>query len=376
MRVFGVLLMALLGAQPMHFEKTTIADNLTGGYQVIPCDVNGDGRPDLIALASGMPDLVWFENPTWERHILATNLPHMINAACWTRSPHSTPTIAVAYEFATEPKDSQGIVSVLTPNGDPRKPWKATEIDRLPTSPRLRWADIDGTGNKVLVNAPLAGPNAYGPDYRGHVPLAYYRPGMWKRQVIGDQEEGILHGIFVTDWDHNGRDAILIGSFLGIHLYRFGQDGKWSRTEIGAGSPLPWPRSGSSDITVGHCGNQPFVAAIEPWHGNEVAVYRTTGTSWQRQVIDDTLLDAHTIQTADLYGDGCDEIVAGFRGQPYGVYLYAWAGTKWNRQILDQGGVSAASCSIVDLDGKGKHSIACIGSATHNLVLFTMPAGS
>ena len=91
-------------------------------------------------------------------------------------------------------------------------------------------------------------------------------------------------------------------------------------------------------------------------------------------MIDDTLLDAHTIQTADLDGDGCDEIVAGFRGKPYGVYLYARDGSKWNRQILDQGGVSAASCSIVDLDRKGQQSIACIGSATHNLVLFTMPS--
>ena len=126
---------------------------------------------------------------------------------------------------------------------------------------------------------------------------------------------------------------------------------------------------------MGGCGNQRFVAAIEPWHGNEVAVYRATGPSWQRQVIDDTLLDAHTIQTADLDGDGCDEILAGFRGKPYGVYLYVRDGSKWNRQILDQGNVSAASCSIVDLDGKGQQSIACIGSATHNLVLLTMPSG-
>ena len=69
MRVFDVFVMALLAVQPMHFEKTTIADDLVGGYQVIPCDVNGDGRPDLIALASGMTDLVWFENPTWDRHV-------------------------------------------------------------------------------------------------------------------------------------------------------------------------------------------------------------------------------------------------------------------------------------------------------------------
>ena len=134
------------------------------------------------------------------------------------------------------------------------------------------------------------------------------------------------------------------------------------------------PRAAAATSPLARCGNERFVAAIEPWHGNEVAVYRATGASWHRQVIDNTLLDAHTIQTADLDGDGCDEIVAGFRGKPYGVYIYARDGAKWNRQILDQGGVSAASCSIVDLDGKGQHSIACIGSATHNLVLFTMPS--
>jgi hypothetical protein len=31
------------------------------------------------------------------------------------------------------------------------------EIDRIPTSHRLRWADIYGSRKKVLVNAPLTG---------------------------------------------------------------------------------------------------------------------------------------------------------------------------------------------------------------------------
>jgi hypothetical protein len=359
----------LLAAQPLHFEKQVLANDLAGGYQVISCDVNGDGKPDLIALASGMTDLLWFENPTWERHVMASNLPRMINAACWARAPHSIPTIAVAYEFSTNPQESLGIVSLLAAGADPRKPWTASEIDRLPTSHRLRWANVDSGPDKVLVNAPLADSNAHGPDYHGHVPLVYYRPGDWKRRLISDLEEGILHGIFVTDWDHNGRDALLIGSFLGIHLYQFGQNSQWTRTEISPGSPKPWPKSGTSDITVGRCGNERFLATIEPWHGNEVAVYRG-GAPWRREVIDDTLLDAHTIQTGDLDGDGCDEIVAGFRGQPYGVYIYHWDGSGWRRQILDQGGVSAASCAIVDTHGNGKFDIACIGSATHNLVLY------
>ena len=71
----------------------------------------------------------------------------------------------------------------------------------MPTSHRLRFADIDGTGRKVLVNFPLIGSQAVAPDYRDHVPLLMYRPGEWKREVITDTEEGVVHGIDATDWN-------------------------------------------------------------------------------------------------------------------------------------------------------------------------------
>ena len=87
-------------------------------------------------------------------------------------------------------------------------------------------------------------------------------------------------------------------------------------------------------------------------------------------MIDNTLLDAHTIEVADLNQDTNDEIVVGFRGKPYGIYMYSWNGAKWNRQVLDEGGISAAGCVVADLDGNGHPDIACIGSATHNLVLY------
>jgi hypothetical protein len=140
--------------------------------------------------------------------------------------------------------------------------------------------------------------------------------------------------------------------------------------EIARGSPESWPKSGASDVAVGLLGRERFLAAIEPWHGNEVVVYQGSGQSWKRVVIDDSLSDAHTIQTIDLDGDGRDEIVAGFRGKPYGVYIYRFRGEKWNREILDEGRVSAASCVAADLDEDGKPEIACIGQATHNLVLW------
>jgi hypothetical protein len=268
----------------------------------------------------------------------------------------------LASEFANQAKDSIGLVSVLRPNGDPREPWTATEIDRLTTSHRLRVADIFGNGKPVVVNAALTGAAATAPDYRDQTPLVYYVPGEWKRRVISTENSGVVHGIFITDWD--GREGILTASFNGIHLFRYGKDARWTRTEIAKGDPAAWPKSGSSDIAIGHLGKARFLAAIEPWHGNQVAVYSERGGKWEREVIDTTLSDGHTIQVADLNGDGNAEIVAGFRGAPHSVYVYTYDGTtkRWNRSDLDNGTMGAAACAIADLNKDGRPDIACIDS--------------
>jgi hypothetical protein len=367
------------GEGTSHFSQQTLATDLAGGYQVVACDLNGDGKPDLIALGSDMTDLVWFENPRWQRHVIASNLRNMINAAAWDIDGDGVPEIAVAYGFSMRPAESVGNIAILHHNSDPRQLWSLHEIDRLPTSHRLRWANIDGSGERVLINAPLVGANAHPPDYRGHVPLVYYRPGDWKRNVVSDAEQGILHGIYVTDWFGDGRDELLIGSFLGVHLYRYERKGGWSRTQITTGNPGPWPKSGTSDIAVGRLRGERFLATIEPWHGNQVVVYRETprdgpGRSWNREVIDMSSLDGHTILTADFDNDGSDEIIAGYRGKPYGVYLYKFRDEKWKREPIDSGGMSAAGCAIADLDGNGHPAIACIGSATHNLKVYRVTA--
>jgi len=371
-RLLGFFLaLPLAAANPAaRFAEHVIATGLKGGYQVVVADLNHDGKPDLIALASGMPELVWYENPTWERHVIAGGLARMINCVTVPVKGDPIPEIVLASEFANQAKNSLGVVSVLRHNGDPREPWTVTEIDRYPTSHRLRTADIDGSGNRVVINQPLTGDKAEAPDYRGQTPLFFYRPGEWKRQVISEENSGIVHGIYVIDWDGDGRDEILTASFTGIHLFKPAKDGRWSRTEIAKGDPAPWPKSGSSDIAVGKLGRNRFIAAIEPWHGNQVAVYRQQNGRWERQVIDDSLVDGHTIATADFDQDGNDEIVAGFRGTGRSVYLFNAedsTGLRWSRDVLDDGGMAAAACAVADLNGDRRPDVVCIGSATANL---------
>jgi hypothetical protein len=345
-----------------------IAADLKGGYQVVPFDVNRDGRKDLIALASGMSELVWFENPSWTRHVLATGMSRMINlAAC-----EGVNEIVVAQAFENQPAKSLGIVSLLTPGADRTQPWSVREIDRLPTSHRLRCADIEGTRREVIVNAPLAGSNASPPEYKDHIPLVYYRPGEWKRILIGDQTEGVMHGIFVTPWNRGRRDCVLTASFQGLHAWCLEGKGTWRRTEIHKADPAAWPKSGASDVALGLLGRKRFLAAIEPWHGNQVAIYTQAraGGAWTRQVIDDTLVDGHTIVTVDLDQDSRMEIVAGYRGKGRSVLVYSaedTSGSKWRRTVLDDGGMAAAACAAVDLNRDRRPDLACIGAATTNL---------
>ncbi|MGH9836461.1 MAG: FG-GAP-like repeat-containing protein [Blastocatellia bacterium] len=359
---------------PAKFAERTIATDLIGGYQVVATDVNRDGKLDLIALASGMNELVWFENPGWQRRVLASNVSRAINCAAWDIDGDGIPEIALAHEFANDPARSVGVVSLLKHKGDPSQPWEMTEIDRLSTSHRLRWMDIDGNGKKVLLNAPLAGATVKPPDYKGAVPLVFYRPGSWKREVISEELDGVLHGVFITDWDKDGREEILAASFLGIDLFSFGKNRQWRRTRLANGNPDPSPKSGSSEIAVGRLGRDRFLCAIEPWHGNQVVVYHQQKEgqkqAWRRQVIDATLNDGHTLLAADLNPDGRDEIIAGYRGQGRSVYIYSAddsTGSRWSRQILDDGGIAAAGCAVADLNGDRRPDVACIGAATANL---------
>ena len=89
--------------------------------------------------------------------------------------------------------------------------------------------------------------------------------------------------------------------------------GQWTPTRLVGGDPSAWPKSGSSEIVVGHLGRERFLATIEPWHGNTVVVYRPVAGAWTRHVIDGSVTDGHTMVVGDVDGDGQDEIVVGER---------------------------------------------------------------
>src|ERR1700722_4840852 len=118
-----LLLLALpLLAQPAKFREHVVATGLTGGYQVVVADMNHDGKPDLIALASGLKELAWYENPGWQKHVIVEGIRQPINVTVVNLDSNGIPVLALAHEFAPQAKRSLGIVSILESTGDPNAP--------------------------------------------------------------------------------------------------------------------------------------------------------------------------------------------------------------------------------------------------------------
>lgn len=363
----------------ISFTAHTIDTGLKGGYQSVIVDLNRDGKLDVIGLASSIDHLAWYENPgfkagapadtPWPKHVMVTGVAGLINAAAHDLTGDGIPEVAVAHDFATVYAKSRGTVSILTHQKDPREPWSIREIDRAPTAHRLRWAPIDARGSKVLINSPLIGAMATAPDYKDKSPIFWYKPDEWIRHTLTDADEGVVHGITVAAWDNPKQDAVISASFVGIHAHQY-RGGRWERTRIVSGDPGAWPQSGSSDVVVGRAGRNRFIAAIEPWHGNKVVVYTRDDGEWTRRVIDESIVDGHTIVKGDFDGDGRDEIVVGERRGKRSAYLYRATSDRadtWEKQVLDDGNMAGAGCDVGDLNGDKRPDIVCIGTFTANL---------
>jgi len=86
------------------------------------------------------------------------------------------------------------------------------------------------------------------------------------------------------------------------------------------------------------------------------------------------MINGHALAVADLNGDGRDEIVAGFRGKGFQLYIFSAedkSGERWTRQVLDAGGIAAADCRVADFNGNGHPAIACSGASTSNVKMYS-----
>src|ERR1041384_2629261 len=145
--------------QQVQFKEHVIEANIPGGYAVIVTDINHDGKPDVIGMTQQVKELKWYENPTWEPHVMVQDIAGMVNLAAHDVDGDGVPEIAIESGFSMNASKSEGLVWLLQHQGYPKQLWKAIHVDALTTSHHIAWADVDGDGKKELINAPLIGAN-------------------------------------------------------------------------------------------------------------------------------------------------------------------------------------------------------------------------
>jgi hypothetical protein len=98
---------------PVEFRPHVIEPHMPGGYALAVADMNKDGRPDIIGVSQRVTELAWYENPTWERHVMVANMETPIYAAAADIDGDGSPEVAFQSSFAMVPAKSEGLVWVL-----------------------------------------------------------------------------------------------------------------------------------------------------------------------------------------------------------------------------------------------------------------------
>ena len=327
----------LMSAPPLRFERHEI-DSFPAGYQVAVADVDGDGRPDVIALSTEANRVDWYENPTWKRRPVA-RVGRPIDLAVHDLDGDGKPEIALASGFYFDDSARGGEIQWLKPRASLDEPWEIHPIGADPVVHRLRWADLDGDGKKELVHAPI-----FGPGSKANVSP---KPShLWAFRVPADPSKDpwpvwkidesltVLHGLCVVSGSggattsplarfgrgvgtertptNDRRDELLTASFEGVFRFSFkGGDpaSPFLKERLSPGEKpadqKPGTARGTSEVAVGRLGpDRPFLAGIEPWHGAKVVVYLPEAAGLRRIVLDETLSEGHVLVVADFDGDG------------------------------------------------------------------------
>jgi hypothetical protein len=372
-------------SQELRFDRRVIDADLPGGYQIEVADVNGDRKPDIVAL--GGSTCAWYENPTWKKRIVAfgKQTPGIISSATADLDGDGKAEIAIAYDFEMN-EPTRGKLALAVQGSGPEDPWKLTPIADVGSIHRLRWGDLDGDTKLDLVVAPIFGPRAKPPVYDDKAIVVAFQPDgdpktqSWHRHSL--IKHPVIHAIEVRPVPASKvRSVVLTADNEGVSIVGEGIvcDGPsfiLSTRSLVPGAPGEPPKRGCSEIHLGKLKDgRRFLATIEPWHGTEVVVWPEQepgslkfGT---RTVLDSSLADGHALWVADIDGDGDDEVFAGHRGKDHRVSMYDRNRTigKWNRTVLDRD-IAAQDLRGGDLDGDGTPDVVAIGGATPNVVWY------
>lgn len=126
------------------WQKVILAENQTAATNILPADVNGDGKIDWVASRGHGVGVLWFENPSWKLHDIDTEIefPHSLTIADFDQDG-DLDAAACGY----------GSQRVMLYENDGAGNFTLHTVDTQQQSYDLKSVDMDGDGNQDLLNA-------------------------------------------------------------------------------------------------------------------------------------------------------------------------------------------------------------------------------
>ena len=334
-----------------HFPVETV---LGTGFQYASslraADLDGDGDLDLLGSAGQSDAVSWWRNDTGD-------------AGAWTEL-----SIATAFDFAVSARaadlDRDGDLDVVACAAvdDDVSWWENTAGDGTAWSEHVidgnfngaracEPADVDGDGDMDVVATGFAADDvAWWENTAGD-------GSTWSEHTIDASfNEGV--SVFAVDLDGDGDlDVAAGGDSLTWWENRNGLGTTWTEHTV---------QGGFSNVLaifaadVDGDGDMDLLSAAES--ADQIAWWQNTsgdGSAWAEHVLATGFNGAHSVYASDVDGDGDLDVLA---AAEYDDEVTWWEneagdGSVWNRQTVSESIVGASSVATADLDGDGDQDL-------------------